>query len=116
MANNKKKCEICGTEYKYCANCGEFDNYPRWMFLFHSENCRDIWSVINAYRAKQKTAYEAKKELEQLDITNVVPVYQKYIDEIFENAVEPEPTPKPEKKVYNNSESNKYSSKKSYKK
>lgn len=114
MVNNLRTCEICGTKYKYCNNCGEYQNYPRWMFLFHDENCRDIWSAINAYRAGTNTAYEAKKRLEKLDITNVVDVYKKYIDEIFETAVEPEPMP--EKKVYNNSESKYNSSKKSFKK
>lgn len=117
MANNSKKCEICNTSYKYCNNCGEYKDYPRWMFLFHDENCKNIWSAINAYRAKEKTAYEAKKELEKLDLSNkenFKEVYKKYIDEIFDTAVEPEPVK--EKKVYNNSESKYNGSKKSYKK
>lgn len=118
MAKNIRYCQICGTGYQYCPNCGEYDSYPRWMYAYHDENCKDIWGVINSYRVKAIDATEAKAELEKLDLSKkdtFVKFYKDMINKIFEEA-QPDVKPEPEKKVYNNSESKYNGSKKSFKK
>lgn len=115
MAKNTKHCIICGTEYNYCPNCGSSDTYPRWMYAFHSENCVNVWAVINDYKTGVLTKEQAKDELKSLDLSkkdSFAIKYKTVIDEIMGGTPEPVPT----KKMYNNSESKYESSKKSYKK
>lgn len=113
-----RECLICGTRYEYCPNCDGFINKPRWMFLYHDENCKDIGVILNDYKAGTKTADEAKTALGKTDLSKkdtFRPAFKAMIDEIM-NTPEKEEEDVPVQKKYNNSESNKFSSKKSYKK
>ncbi len=80
-------CAICGKEYSYCGACPEYDELPRWMFLFDNENCKNIWEVINNYRAGKLTAAQAKAELQKLDMSykdKINPDFKVYLDQICE--------------------------------
>lgn len=113
-----RKCLICGTKYEYCPNCDSYDKYPRWMFLYHDENCKNIGSILNAYKAGTKSAVEAKYALSKTDLSkkdSFDPDFKAIIDEIMD-AETSETHDVPVQKKYNNSESKYESSKKSYKK
>lgn len=64
-----RKCVLCGTDYEYCPTCERFAGYPRWMFLFHDENCKKIYEVLNNYGAGAIDKNEAKSELSKLDLS-----------------------------------------------
>lgn len=49
MAKNNHTCIVCGTAYRYCPNCKDYANYPRWMSMFCGQNCHDIFEVANAF-------------------------------------------------------------------
>lgn len=90
---HERHCMICGKAYSYCNNCYEYDGLPRWMFMFHDENCRDIWRVFNAYRNGSKDATETKQALEKLDLSQKEKfddVFKAVIKEVYEKA-EPQP-------------------------
>lgn len=84
---NNKTCAVCHGEYLYCPNCKKDENKPTWMFVFCSENCRDIYETTSAYGRKDITAKEAKNRLDKLDISkldNFGESYKKVISEIDE--------------------------------
>lgn len=92
-----RNCTICGTEYAYCPDCQEFSDKPRWMFLFHDENCKKIWDVLNDYKAKIKNANQAKFALQRLDLSkrdSFDPAIKALIDKI---CAEADPEKKDEK-------------------
>ncbi len=121
-----RKCLICGTEYDYCPNCKKYSHLPRWMFSYHDENCKNIGTALNDYKAKNKTPIEVKRVLESTDLSNIdsfKPVFKDMINEILDidkgekdNNGEHQKNPTPMPKKYNNSEVNKFSSKKNYNK
>lgn len=61
VRRNNKVCHTCTKEYKYCTGCSEYDHLPRWMALFHNDNCRVIFNIVSSYCAghiDQKSAAE----------------------------------------------------------
>lgn len=95
---HERHCVICGNRYSYCDGCSEYDHLPRWMFMFHDENCKDIWLVINDYRNGSKDATQTRNALDKLDLSKkdkFDPVFQMLIKEIYEKA-DPKPVVKKE--------------------
>ena len=70
MAKPNRVCILCHEEYSYCNHCPSDSSKPRWMVNFHSDNCRKIFNIVSAYANKEKTAIEAKHELELCDLSN----------------------------------------------
>lgn len=63
---NKRKCILCPShEYEYCGKCKPHEVIETWRFIFDTENCRDIYKIIENYVAKKITALEARQQLEQ---------------------------------------------------
>lgn len=84
-----RKCVICSKEYLYCPNCGD-EAKPRWMFLFDSENCNNIWEEFNAYRTGAKDATQTLKALQKLDLSDEEkfdPVWKGLLNEIRAKAM-----------------------------
>ncbi len=99
MAKNNHKCIVCGTEYRYCPNCIEFDKMPRWMSLFCGQNCHDVFQVACDFENGDISKEDAIKELGKLDISKRVVYHgslKNTVDKIFEKNVEKrvEPTVK----------------------
>ena len=66
---NERECIVCKTHYEYCPNCSKYDRLPRWMFLFCSQNCHDIYSIENAYDSGAITKEKARERLDSLDLS-----------------------------------------------
>lgn len=85
---NKRNCILCPShEYEYCGKCKPDKIVETWRFIFDSENCRDIYKVIEKYVAKKVTALEARKQLEKYELPNFEDIQsslRKSIEEIFE--------------------------------
>lgn len=60
---NERTCMICGTEYKYCSHCREYDSTKMWMYLYHDEKCKAIGETLYAYRGKEITKEEAREAM-----------------------------------------------------
>ena len=71
MERKLRTCCVCGTEYRYCPKCNEDKDKPRWMFVYHSENCKDIYDVMTEYEWGQIDADEAAKKLKKLDLSKL---------------------------------------------
>ena len=85
MKQNNKNCIICGKAYTFCTNCSKFDHLPRWMGMFHSKKCKDIFDIISDYQSKVYTKEKSKNRLIDAGITGMTltsPV-QKIVDEIM---------------------------------
>ena len=70
MRKNNKTCIVCSTKYTYCSGCSEFDKYPRWMGIYHEENCKNIFDITSKYLNGQISKEEAKEELGKCDLSN----------------------------------------------
>lgn len=70
MVKDNKTCILCGNKYTYCNNCAEFDHLPYWMVCYCSKNCKDIFDTLSAYNMNQITKDEAKKILEDCNLSN----------------------------------------------
>lgn len=72
MAKKKRVCLVCGTEYEYCYNCDHSKEPKLWKTTFCSENCREIYKIINKYafghidEAQAKALFKSK----DLDLSN----------------------------------------------
>lgn len=71
MERKLRICCVCGTQYKYCPKCNEDKDKPHWMFVYHEENCKNIYDVMTKYEWGQINANEAATELEKLDLSKL---------------------------------------------
>ena len=70
---HKRKCMICGKEYEYCGQgCADYNADEPWRYLFHNEQCRDIYDVWQSYRGKQMQKSEAANILGAIDLKEVL--------------------------------------------
>lgn len=69
MKKNNKECICCQVKYTYCPSCSDFNHLPRWMNVYHDENCRDIFNIISGYTHKRHTKEEAKELLKKCDLS-----------------------------------------------
>lgn len=70
IKKNNRKCVCCQTEYYFCPNCSDYDTLPRWMTIFHDENCREIFNTVSSYCNNVITKDQAKKRLDKCDLSN----------------------------------------------
>lgn len=62
---HERRCLLCGTEYKYCSHCNDYDPTETWRYLFHDEKCLELSNVWYAYRGNEISKEEAKKRFEK---------------------------------------------------
>ena len=83
---NERECVICGGHYDYCPNCAQYDEKPRWMFMFDSENCKKIYDIINDYKVGAIDANRARAKFNELDMSKrgqFAKGFKKVVDEIY---------------------------------
>ena len=83
---HERTCQICGEVYQYCPNCSDYDDQPRWRFMFDEENCLNIYSVLNEYKAGIIDAKAAKAKLDKLDMSkknSFEKGFKKIVNEIY---------------------------------
>ena len=83
----KRKCILCPShEYTYCGKCKPKEIVETWRFIFDSENCRDIYKILENYVAKKITALEARQQLDKYDLPNIndiQPILRKKLEDIY---------------------------------
>lgn len=60
---HERKCIVCGKTYEYCPRCKQYASSPKWKINFCSEDCKNIFEVIDKFIFKHISAEDAKKEL-----------------------------------------------------
>ena len=101
IKKNNRKCICCQKEYSFCPNCSDYDNLPRWMTIFHDENCKEIFNTVTSYYDKSITKDKAKERLDKCDLSNkytfkesiksaIGEIYAKTLVEVVEKEVEKE--------------------------
>lgn len=60
---HERNCMMCGTEYKYCSHCDEYNSNETWRYLYHDENCKAIGEIWYAYRGNEITKEQAKEKM-----------------------------------------------------
>jgi len=92
MAKVKRRCIMCAKEYEYCNSCGAAPKL--WKNIFCSENCRDIYDVLNKYDGKLITKEDGTERLKAFDLS----VVSKFNDRFRKLAEELTPKKEPAKK------------------
>ena len=88
MKKNNKTCICCQKKYTFCLNCSDFDHLPRWMAIYHDENCKKISDVVSNYNFNHITKEQAREILDQCDLSNKEnfnKMVKETIDEIYIN-------------------------------
>ena len=71
MAENNKKCFVCGNEYRYCPHCAEFAYAPSWMDMYDTEECKTIDRVLGSFWFKHITKDQAIEKLKGINLNKV---------------------------------------------
>lgn len=88
---HERKCIVDLKEYKYCNRCGGYNSEETWRFIFCSENCKNIYAIVDKFLAGSIDAIKAQELLKECDLSGKEHFHihiKKHIDEIF--AVKPE--------------------------
>lgn len=93
MKAKKRICHTCGKEYSYCPRCKEDENKPTWMFVWDTEECREVFNTLSRYNSKDYSKEEAKKILNKTISHSIIFTknIQKEIDEILKEEIIEEP-------------------------
>lgn len=75
MGNQNKEnttCIVCGKKYHLCIACERNKaTWKPWKTIVDSENCYNIYKVVNDYNFNKITKNEARALLEKLDLTEM---------------------------------------------
>lgn len=74
MATDKfnRICIVCGKQYKYCPDCGDYSDQPTWRDTYDTDNCHKIFQIMTDYLSFD--IYDkpsAKRRIQELD-TSVI--------------------------------------------
>ena len=86
MAKLNRTCGICKTKYSYCPTCAADAHKPTWMAVFCSENCKDLYDVINDYKYEKLNKEKAHQRLNDLDLSSTSKLPENFkliVDEIL---------------------------------
>ena len=65
-------CIVCGKKYHLCIACERSKaTWKPWKMIADTENCYEIYKVLNDYNFNKISKEEARNLLERLDLKNV---------------------------------------------
>lgn len=71
MKDKLRICATCHSKYDFCNRCNKDKDKPLWYFTFCSDNCKDIYDVTSKFEDGRIDAYEAKTQLDKLDLSKL---------------------------------------------
>lgn len=80
---NNRTCLCCSKTYTFCLHCSDYDHLPRWMNIFHNENCKKLFDITNEYLSGGITAEEAKERYSKCDLS-----YKNKLDKSIVKAID----------------------------
>lgn len=90
-------CIICGKGYHLCIACERTKgNWKQWKMITDTENCYDIYHVLNDYNFGKITKDEARILLEKLDLKEV-DSFRESVKKMIKEIMKKERTVKPVK-------------------
>ena len=98
MSKVIRRCVMCSKEYEHCSNCGSAPQL--WKNIFCSENCRDIYDVLNKYDGNLISKEDGTKQLKKFDL-KVVSKFNDRFKKLAEELTPKKEAPKPKKKTEN---------------
>ena len=98
MSKVIRQCVMCSKKYEHCSHCGSAPQL--WKNIFCSENCRDIYNVLNKYDGKLITKKDGIEMLKGLDIS-VASKFNDRFKKLAEELTPKKEAPKPKKKTEN---------------
>lgn len=84
---SRRICNICQTKYDYCPHCSSDKNKPTWMFIFHNDNCFQIFDTLQKHSTKEYSDEKAIDLLEKCDLsalTNATETIKKQAKDILD--------------------------------
>lgn len=90
-------CLLCQTQYEYCPYCAEDAHKPKWMFLFHDENCHMIFDTLQRNYQKFDSDEVTIKKLKECNL-DVLKTATKTVNEQVKMILSKERVNKPVKK------------------
>lgn len=73
-----RTCCVCRKNYHFCPRCNEDKDKPAWYFTFCSSNCKDIYDITSQFENNWITANDAKRILDNLDLSDIENFGQSY--------------------------------------
>ena len=61
----ERTCIICGTHYKWCNTCHDYDPTETWKYLYHDASCMNVSIIWRAYRGNEISKAEAKRQMDR---------------------------------------------------
>lgn len=93
------KCIICGKGYHLCIACERKNaNWKPWKVIADTENCYNIYNVVNDYNFDKISKEEACKLLKDLDLTEM-PSFKANVKAIIEKIMPTKTTAVKEEKT-----------------
>lgn len=65
----KRTCLLCQTKYDYCPHCPQDLYKPKWMMLFHDDNCQKIFDTLQRNEQHLDTDEESIAKLKSCDLS-----------------------------------------------
>lgn len=76
--SNRRICHTCGKEYEYCPRCGKYASYPKWMFNWDTEECKDIFKALTDFNIGKIKKKDLKAILDKYKVDD----FSKYSESI----------------------------------
>lgn len=94
MSKINHYCYTCGTGYYYCSTCSKAhsEGYETWHIMFHDNNCRQIFDILQKHYIKEYSDTEAYRLLSECDLSqleNFKPQIKQQIQGILRSASVP---------------------------
>lgn len=64
----KRICKVCQKSYDFCPVC---DDKPYWTIMFHDENCKQIFDILQKHFLKEYSDRVAVIKLKKCDLSQI---------------------------------------------
>lgn len=71
MAKLNRVCFTCGKRHSYCPDCYDDKHLESWHIMFHDDNCKNIFDIINRHFYKHIATDEAINMLKTCDLSEI---------------------------------------------
>lgn len=69
MPKLNRVCFTCGSKHSYCPSCYEDRHLEEWHIMFDTENCKNVFNILNNHFYGRITTTVAINELEKCDLS-----------------------------------------------
>lgn len=71
MTSKIRTCIVNPTHhYEYCPRCKQYASEPTWKLEFCSEECKNLYTIVNKFNFGHMTLEEAREALSAIDLSD----------------------------------------------